>query len=142
MKHSDRPDNQEVGPTVEYDPGVARVGGKIDRYKLISVLGEGESKPTSVARSIPLNTDLDEDLPLFIQMGSFSSQLNANNMVQTLVAVNETAARISHIQTGEGLLYRVRVGPLFDIDEANAVLSRLRGKGFQTAHIVVQDDAE
>ena len=108
----------------------------------ISVLGEGESKPSSVVRSIPLNTDLDEDLPLFIQMGSFSSQLNANNMVQSLVDVNETAARISHLQTDEGLLYRVRVGPLFDIDEANAVLSRLRGKGFQTAHIVVQDDAE
>jgi rare lipoprotein A len=108
----------------------------------IRVVSEGESKPTSVVRSIPLNTNLDEDLPLFIQMGSFSNQLNANNMVQTLVAVNETAARISHIQTGEGLLYRVRVGPLFDIDEANAILSRLRGKGFQTAHIVVQDDAE
>jgi cell division septation protein DedD len=108
----------------------------------ISVLNEGEHKPTSVARSIPLNTDLNEDLPLFIQMGSFSSQVNANNLVQSLVAVDETAAQISHIQTGEGLLYRVRVGPLFDIDEANAVLSRLRGKGFKTAHIVVQDDAE
>jgi rare lipoprotein A len=108
----------------------------------ISVLSQGESKPSSVVRSIPLIADLEEDLPLFIQMGSFSSQLNANNMVQNLVAVNETAARISHIQTDEGLLYRVRVGPLFDIDEANAVLSRLRGKGFQTAHIVVQDDAE
>jgi rare lipoprotein A len=108
----------------------------------IRVLNEGEHKPTSVARSIPLNIDLNEDLPLFIQMGSFSSQVNANNMVQSLVAVDETAARISHIQTGEGLLYRVRVGPLFDIDEANAVLSRLRGKGFQTAHIVVQEDAE
>ena len=40
-KHSDRPDNQEVGPTIDADPGVARVGGKIDRYKLLSVLGEG-----------------------------------------------------------------------------------------------------
>jgi rare lipoprotein A len=108
----------------------------------IRVLSEGESKPSGVVRIIPLKTDLEEDLPLFIQMGSFSSQLNASNMVQSLVAVNETAARISHIQTDEGLLYRVRVGPLFDIDEANAVLSRLRGKGFQTAHIVVQDDAE
>jgi rare lipoprotein A len=108
----------------------------------ISVLGKGESKPSSVVRTIPLNIDIDQDLPLFIQMGSFSSQLNANNMVQTLVAANETAVRISHTQTGEGLLYRVRVGPLFDIDEANAILSRLRGKGFKTAHIVVQDDAE
>jgi len=108
----------------------------------ISVLAEGEHKPTSVVRSIPLNTDLTQDLPMFIQMGSFSSQLNANNMVQSLVAANETAVLISHLQTDDGLYYRVRVGPLFDIDEANAILSRLRGKGYQTAHIVVQDDAE
>ncbi|MHC4432236.1 MAG: serine/threonine protein kinase [Planctomycetota bacterium] len=37
----DRSDGQEVGPTIDGDPGIARVGGKIDRYKLISVLGEG-----------------------------------------------------------------------------------------------------
>jgi rare lipoprotein A len=108
----------------------------------ISVLGEGEAEPTSVVRSIPLNTELSEEVPLFIQMGSFSSQLNADNMVQSLVAANETAVLISHLQTDAGLYYRVRVGPLFDIEEANAILSRLRGKGFQTARIVVQDDAE
>ena len=34
-------DEHEAGPTVDSDPGIARVGGKIDRYKLISVLGEG-----------------------------------------------------------------------------------------------------
>ena len=34
-------DGQEANPTLDCDPGVARVGGKIDRYKLISVLGEG-----------------------------------------------------------------------------------------------------
>ena len=69
-------------------------------------------------------------------------QLNANNLVQNLVAVDETAVRIFELETSDGLLYRVRVGPLFDIDEANAILARLRGKGFQTAHIVVQSDAE
>ena len=37
----DRSDGGEVGPTLDADPGIARVGGKIDRYKLISVLGEG-----------------------------------------------------------------------------------------------------
>jgi len=108
----------------------------------ISVLDQGEHEPTSVVRSIPLDTGLNEDLPLFIQMGSFSSQLNASNMVQSLVAANETAVRISSLETDDGLFYRVRVGPLYDIDEANAILSRLRGKGFQSAHIVVQSEAE
>jgi len=46
------------------------------------------------------------------------------------------------LQTDTGLYYRVRVGPLFDIDEANAIVRRLKSKGFQTARIVVQDDTE
>ena len=108
----------------------------------ISVLRKGESKPTSVVRSVPVPVDIEPELPLYIQMGSFSSILNADNLVENLIAANESSAKISRTQTGSGLFYRVRVGPLFDIDEANAILSRLRGKGFQTAHIVVQGDAE
>jgi len=105
----------------------------------ISVMNAGESEPTAVVRSIPLDTNLENDLPLFIQMGSFSSQLNANNLVQTLLDANESAAQISELRTEAGLFYRVRVGPLYDIEEANAILSRLLDKGFQTARIVVQE---
>ncbi len=108
----------------------------------ISVLKRGESKPTSVVRSVPVPVDIEPEVPLFIQMGSFSSHLNANNLMQSLIAVNESSATISRLQTDGGLFYRVRLGPLFDIDEANAILVRLRDKGFQTARIVVQDDAE
>ncbi len=108
----------------------------------ISVLRTGEQKPTSVVRSIPLPAELEPEVPLFIQMGSFSSHLNANNLVQTLLAADESSARITQLQTDNGLYYRVRLGPLYDIDEANAILLRLRGKGFQMARIVVQDNAE
>jgi rare lipoprotein A len=108
----------------------------------ISVLSQGESKPASTVRSIPLQSNLDDDLPLFIQMGSFASQMNASNLVKNLLDANEKAAKISELQTEAGLMYRVRVGPLFDIDEANAILSRLRDKGFPAAHIVVADGAE
>jgi len=108
----------------------------------ISVLKQGERKPTSVVRSIPLPVDIEPEVPLFIQMGSFSSHLNANNLVQSLIAANESSAKITRLQTDNGFYYRVRVGPLFDIDEANAILLRLRDKGFQTTRIVVQGDGE
>lgn len=107
----------------------------------ISVLAEGESKPSSVVRSIPLAPEID-DMPLYIQMGSFSSHVNAYNLVQNLIAANESSAQISQWHTEDGLFYRVRVGPLADVDEANAILMRLRDKGFQTARIVVEDLAE
>lgn len=108
----------------------------------ISVLRAGESKPVSVARSIPLTDEADFSVPLFIQMGSFSNPVNANNLVQNLIDANESTARVSRLQTDQGLYYRVRVGPLFDMDEANAIVMRLKTKGFQTARIVVADATE
>jgi rare lipoprotein A len=108
----------------------------------INVLAAGESKPSSVVRSIPLSSEFEPDIPLFIQMGSFSSHINANNLVQNLIDANESSAQITQLQTDSGLYYRVRVGPLYDIDEANAILRRLKNKGFQTARIVVPDDAQ
>jgi rare lipoprotein A len=108
----------------------------------ISTVGPGETRPTSVVRSIPLSKDLQPDIPLFVQMGSFSSHINASNLVKNLLEANESTATISRLQTDNGLYYRVRVGPLFDIDEANSIVRRLKSKGFQTARIVVQDDAE
>ena len=37
----EQPKDQGFVPTVDFNPGEARLGGKIGRYKLISVLGEG-----------------------------------------------------------------------------------------------------
>ena len=109
----------------------------------IATLTAGESRPSSsVLRSIPLPTTAQQEVPLYIQMGSFSSQMNANNLVQSLLAAKESSASISRLETDDGPFFRVRVGPLYDIDEANAIVKRLKDKGFQTARIVVQDDAE
>ena len=112
-------------------PGTAKVE--------ISALAAGESTPSETVRAIPLNHQQAQDVPLFVQMGSFSNQTNALNLVQDLLAVDEASAQISRLQTENGLFYRVRVGPLYDIEEANAILRRLKNKGFQTARIVVQD---
>lgn len=108
----------------------------------ISTLAAGESKPSSVVRSIPLNTEVKTEVPLYIQMGSFASHINASNLVQNLINANESSAKITQLQTDNGLYYRVRVGPLYDIDEANAIVRRLKTKGFQTARIVVQNDTQ
>ncbi len=113
-------------------PGTARVE--------IATLAPGQSRPSSsTVRTIPLNQEKAQDVPLFVQMGSFSSQVNAQSLVMDLLAVNESDAKISRLETDAGLFYRVRVGPLYDVDEANAVVQRLRKKGFPTTRIVVQD---
>ncbi len=113
-------------------PGTAKVE--------VSVLEPGQVEPDEEVRTIALADAGPEDVPLFVQTGSFSNYVNATNMVRSLLAVNESAVRISRLETEAGALYRVRVGPLYDMDEANAILQRLHDKGFQTARIVVQEE--
>lgn len=113
-------------------PGTARVE--------VSAVNSGQQNATRpVIRTIPLTENVAADVPLFIQMGSFGSVVNAQNLLSELHDANEKAARMSQLQTNSGLFYRVRVGPLFDIEEANAVILRLNNKGFSSSRIVVQE---
>jgi rare lipoprotein A len=105
----------------------------------INTLTPGQSASASVVRTIPLTNKSAEDIPLFIQIGSFGQEFNALNLMRELQDLNEQAVSISELATNSGLFYRVRVGPLYDIDEANAVIRRLKDKGFNTARIVVQE---
>ena len=71
-------------------PGTAKVE--------ISVVNSNNgSRPTQqaarpVVRAVPLTENTAADVPLFIQMGSFGSQLNALNLVRELHGANEKAA--------------------------------------------------
>ncbi len=112
-------------------PGTAKVE--------ISTVSSAAGTGRPVVRPIPLTDNAAADVPLFIQTGSFGSEINAQNMIRELQAANEIAVSVSQLDTGNGLFYRVRVGPLFDVDEANAVIRRLNKKGFFATHIVVQE---
>jgi rare lipoprotein A len=109
----------------------------------IATLKSGQNISTenseSFIRSIPLPDESVEGVPLFIQIGSFGVELNAMNLVRELEGANEQAVLISELETSSGLFFRVRLGPLYDIDEANAIIRRLKGKGFVTARIIVQE---
>jgi rare lipoprotein A len=105
----------------------------------INTLAAGRNPSTPVVRAIPLTEERAQDIPLFIQVGSFGQEFNAKNLMRDLQDMDESAVSISELATNSGLFYRVRVGPLFDIDEANAVIRRLKNKGFTTARIVVPE---
>jgi rare lipoprotein A len=112
-------------------PGTAQVE--------ISVVSSARSNKRPVVRTIPLLEKVAEDVPMFIQMGSFGSELNAQNLMRNLHHLNESTAMVSTLTTDSGLFYRVRIGPIFDIDEANSVIMRLNNKGFKRTRIVVSD---
>ena len=103
----------------------------------VSVVSSSKSKKRPVVRIIPLVERVAEDVPLFVQLGSFGSELNAQNLMRDLHDANESSAAVSKLNTTQGLFYRVRIGPLYDIDEANSVIRRLKNKGYQKARVVV-----
>ena len=104
----------------------------------IRVVGPGQTRPTQVVRAVPLDEG-DDYSPLFIQMAAFSDETNASNMVERLRQQNESSARISSVQTDNGTFYRVRVGPVYDMDEANQVVRRLQQKGYSSLRVVVDE---
>lgn len=73
---------------------------------------------------------------LYIQTGSFSSHKNAKNVAQTLGRLAKV--RIQEVAFPERTLYRVRLGPLSDEHDADALLNKIGGMGFNDA-IIVQD---
>lgn len=105
----------------------------------ITVLSSPKSKKRAVVKSVPVDKNVAQDAILFVQMGSFGSELNAQNLVRDLYDVNESSATVSKFYTTQAIFYRVRIGPLYDIDEANSVIRRLKNKGYSKARVVTHE---
>ena len=63
-----------------------------------------------------------------VQLGSFSSQANADRLAAEL-RQQGFAAFLSRLETPDGELHRVRVGPQRDHDSAQAMVTRLKRAG-------------
>jgi rare lipoprotein A len=113
------------------EPGTAEVE--------ISVLSSSESKNRPVVRIIALVEKGAKDVPLFVQLGSFGNQLNAQNLMRGLHDSDEPTAKVYKLTNAKSVFYRVMLGPLYDIGEANSAVLRLKKKGFETSRVVVHE---
>jgi len=74
---------------------------------------------------------------LYIQAGAFSSQYNANKLKQQLYALFPNQS-IQLAQNGQDQLFRVRVGPLSTVDEADRVAQIISDNGYPTPHVILE----
>ncbi|HVJ43807.1 MAG TPA: septal ring lytic transglycosylase RlpA family protein [Dongiaceae bacterium] len=72
---------------------------------------------------------------IYIQAGAFTRQSNAQLLTSKLSAFGPV--RMMPVQVGNQLFYRVRLGPLADVDQADQVLQRVIHSGQTEARIVV-----
>jgi len=72
---------------------------------------------------------------IFIQAGAFSRFDNANRMNAALQPLG--SSNISQVQTKSGIIFRVRLGPLASVNDADSLLEKVIGAGYPDAKLVV-----
>ena len=82
--------------------------------------------------------DLAEGETLYLQVGAFSSQENAIRMQQEIQAQNIGTVRIVEVSNDNGVLYKVQIGPLASIREADQVTRALKPLGINESRSIVQ----
>lgn len=113
-------------------PGTAQVE--------ISALDSKHSTHRPTVRAVPLKQQSSVPADVFVQLGSFGSESNARNLLNDLKNKNEKPIVISRFYTGRGVFYRVRLGPLLDVSEADSVQKRLLKKGYARARVVIGEE--
>jgi rare lipoprotein A len=73
---------------------------------------------------------------IFIQAGAFLQVANAERLRSRLAGMG--SARVIPVQLGAQRFYRVRVGPIADVDQADRLLNQVIAMGNKDARIVVE----
>lgn len=72
----------------------------------------------------------------YVQVGAFGNKENAEKLTESLQA--EHRARIFEAQVNDSTFYRVRLGPVYTVDQTDRLLNYATRKGFKKAIIVVE----
>lgn len=91
----------------------------------------GRFYPDAVATQVPVS-----QTGLFVQAGVFGVPENAQRLSVQLASIAPTS--VVPVTSGNRTLYKVRLGPLMDVEEADSVLNRVATSGRADAIIVVQ----
>ena len=103
----------------------------------VRALQAGEPVPDSnVNVGAPVEVGADTG-GFYIQVGSFSKLANAEKLRQKLGPLGQQLVKISQAVVGGNNIYRVRIGPLSDIDIADSIVSKLANYGVVEHRIVV-----
>jgi rare lipoprotein A len=72
---------------------------------------------------------------IYIQAGAFTEYTNANRARSMLAGLGP--ANISQTNAGQQPMFRVRLGPIKSVDEADRLLERVAASGYPEARVIV-----
>ena len=96
--------------------------------------GEARATPVKVEYHPPVK--MPENI-LYIQAGAFSSRFNAEQLKKKLDALLPRRT-VQLAYTASDKLYRVRIGPLANTDEADKVAQTISDNGYPEPHVVIE----
>jgi rare lipoprotein A len=121
-------DVQAVGPGDATAPGAASAGAPV----LATVAPPPAVSTAAVSPAAGAGTP-----QIFLQVGAYAERGNADAVAQKLGAAGVEHAFILPVSDGARTLYKVRIGPVADVDGVDALSAKLATLGFPDAQIVI-----
>jgi rare lipoprotein A len=91
-----------------------------------------------LADATPVVTEMSVTQILYLQVGAFSSQINAERLRNEILEQQIAEVRIVETTGTAGTFYKVQVGPLSDTSEADRVARELKPLGINESRSIVQ----
>lgn len=102
----------------------------------VEVIDGAPGQPALLATANP-QAPVAEPQPVWLQVGAFSEQANAARLKSRLESKGiHQVALVAEGHTGRQV-YRVRVGPLHEVEEVERMLERVRELGINDAHLAM-----
>jgi len=94
----------------------------------------GGEAPVNIVSNVQQKPIIDKSVGMYLQVGAFSTSTNAQQFKSKV----ERQISDEVFVTSDGKLYRVRIGPLENVEDGDSLASRLLDLGFNDAHLVVE----
>jgi rare lipoprotein A len=93
----------------------------------------GSEAPVNIVTKVQQPT-IATIVAMYLQVGAFSTSNRAQQFKTKVQSQIDNQVNV----TSDGQLYRVRIGPLVNVEDGDALASRLLNLGFNGAHLVVE----
>ena len=104
----------------------------------VRALVPGEAPPPPPAAPPPLVAGAAPAKPgIFLQVGAFSDNANAERVAQQLRAANLAPVQVVDAQINGRSVRRVRLGPIADVDQADQITTRIETMGLPRPQVAV-----
>ncbi|HET6725304.1 MAG TPA: septal ring lytic transglycosylase RlpA family protein [Gammaproteobacteria bacterium] len=115
--------------------GMLKKGTALVEVKAVSV--GAPPSPDEVAESQPKPASLPAHPRIYVQVGAFANHMNARHMEAKLELGSVGPVVIQPAMSGGQRVYRVRVGPLANVDAVDQLTRRLSAIGIDNTQVVI-----